>query len=309
MNIIHHGHPTEPTKYLHPSLSSFHHLPDYFARSLSLKLCLNNISSLYSSPEYVCSTMSGPPDPTDASDALAANGTMVHLPRALLTSHHMPAIVEHGIYLVLVAYLTDLHLLVRHLEPHRTLPVPPTLLPSALVHIVGRVVRHRAVTLALVGRKGADIRVSIRVSHSALPGAGTGDEIAGVDVARRGDYCAQAMNETVAQADGLIFCRAERTVGVVRDEIAWVVIVAEIGEEADRVGVFAFGYKLFRPESTRICQSSFHLKGLGRIALVTYSSAVGRRCAMYTQPSRGSCASNVRPERIRSSSWMHRELS
>lgn len=223
---------------------------------LSLKVCLQHYRSLCTLQGYVYSTgVSGPPDATDAPDPLAADGAMVHLPRALLTSHHVPAIVKHGIDLVLVAYLTDLHLLVRHLEPHRALPVPTTLLPSALVHIVGRVVCHRALTLALVGGKGTDVRVSVRVSHGALPGAGTGDEVACVDIARGGYDCAGAMNETISQTDGLIFCRAERTVGVVRDEVAGVIIVAEIGEEADWVGVFAFGYKLFSPESTRVYQS------------------------------------------------------
>lgn len=202
---------------------------------------------------------------------------MIHLPRTLLTSHHVPAIVEHGIDLVLVANLTYLHLLVGHLELHRALPVAPTLLPPTLVHIVGRVVCHRALALAIIGSEGAHVRVSIRVSHGALAGPGVRDEVTRVDVTRWRDYCALAMDETIEHADGLILRCAERTVGVVRVEVAWVVVVAEIGEVAYWVGVFAFGYKLVRPEGRRIRQSSLHAKNLARMVTTAYSSAVGRR--------------------------------
>lgn len=180
---------------------------------------------------------SSPPYTAHAPDTLPTHRAYLHLPRTLLARDHVPAVVEQRVHLILVAYLTRRHLLVRHLVRHHTLAVPSSLLPSALVHVVGFAVDHLALAVLFVLDKVAHVGVTGRVSHGALTGSLVEDPISNVRVAVGGDHCALAMADAERDRTGTVLL-AKVVVCSVRGKITRIVVIAQIGEITDWVRMF-----------------------------------------------------------------------
>lgn len=109
------------------------------------------------------------PDPYDSPNILPANRTLFHLPRTLLTGNNMSTIVEQGIHLALVAYLAQMHLLVRNLKYHMSFPMSLPLLETPSIHIAGLRVHHLPMPIGLVGFPFPSVGVPICVCHGPLP--------------------------------------------------------------------------------------------------------------------------------------------
>lgn len=105
----------------------------------------------------------------------------------------MPAVVEQCVHLILEAYLTRRYVLIRDLVRHHALAMPPSLLPTALVHVVGFAVHHLTLALFFVIDKVAHVGVARRVSHGAVTASLVENPISDVRVAIGGDHCALAM--------------------------------------------------------------------------------------------------------------------
>ena len=100
------------------------------------------------------------PNPTHGLDILPTHGADVHLPRALLARHHMPAVVEQSIHLALIANLTHGQLFIRDFVIHHPLAVSSALFPPADVHVLRFAVNHLAFAVGLVVFPIANVGIS-----------------------------------------------------------------------------------------------------------------------------------------------------
>lgn len=113
----------------------------------------------------------------------------------------------------------------------------PPILPSTLVDIVSLAVHHFAATFSFVVCKFAGVGVTGRVRHGAVTGSLIGGPVADVCVSVHVDDGAWAVDEPVRDIGGCVF-GAEGTVDIVGNEVARIVVVAEVVEEVG--GVMAF---------------------------------------------------------------------
>lgn len=109
----------------------------------------------------------------------------------------MPTFVEKGVHFLLIAYSTELHLLICNLKLHDTLPVTLPLPESANVDIACLSIHHLALTIRLVSFPLACVSVAVRKVHRPSAGHGASDEIPRVRVARHSDQDTMAMRAAV----------------------------------------------------------------------------------------------------------------
>lgn len=89
----------------------------------------------------------------------------------------MPTFIEKRIHFFLVAYPTELQLLICNLELHNTLPVTFPLPEPANVNIACFGIYHLPVTIRLVSFPLADVSVAVRKVHRPTAGHGPCNEI------------------------------------------------------------------------------------------------------------------------------------
>lgn len=89
----------------------------------------------------------------------------------------MPTFIEKRIHFLLVAYSTELKLLICNFELHDTLPVTFPLPEPANVDIACFGVDHLAVTIRLVSFPLADVSIAVRKVHRTTAGHRACDEI------------------------------------------------------------------------------------------------------------------------------------
>ena len=108
------------------------------------------------------------PNPTDRLNPPPTDRTILHLPRTPLTSSHMPTIEKQRVHLLLIADLTQPHLLIRDFKPHHPLPVSLPFLEPARIHVPRLGIHHLALAFGFIVRPGADVGVSVGVAHRAV---------------------------------------------------------------------------------------------------------------------------------------------
>lgn len=89
----------------------------------------------------------------------------------------MPTFVEKRIHFLLIAYSTELQLLICNLKLHDTLPVTFPLPEPANVDIACLSIDHLALTIRLVSFPLAGVSVAVRKVHRPSAGYGASDKI------------------------------------------------------------------------------------------------------------------------------------
>lgn len=193
-------------------------------------------------------TRSSSPNLHHRSNALPTDGTDVDLLRTLLARRHMPAVVEQGVHLFLVAYITHGHFLVRHLKLHRALAVPFPFLEPTNIDVSRFGVDHLALPVRLVRLPLSRICVPVCVRHRAKPTDAAGNKVARVRVTDHGHKHARTVRTTVFLGNRHVRAAKVRLHTLIF-EITGVILITEPCKEIDRIRALALALETGNPET------------------------------------------------------------
>lgn len=154
----------------------------------------------------------------------------------------MPTFIEQCVHFFLVADPTELHILVRDLELHRSFAMALSLAKAANVHISCFRIDHFALAIGFVVFPLTRVRVTVRKGHDSMPRHGARNEFSRVGITRHGDLDTVAMRPAV-----FLGSRKVRATIVGLEtatlEVGGVALVVKPREKVDGVRVFAFRFK------------------------------------------------------------------